>query len=52
MIGTWGYLSKANEKKEHKIHVNPSKIYFPFMRTLLQHNDHRMQAIIVLKWTF
>ena len=35
MIRTWGYLSKANEKKEHKIHVNPSKIYFPFMCTLL-----------------
>ena len=25
MIGTWGYLSKTNEKKNIKIHVNPAK---------------------------
>ena len=25
MIGTWGYLFKANEKKNIKIHVNPAK---------------------------
>ena len=25
MIRTWGYLFKANEKKNIKIHVNPAK---------------------------
>ena len=30
MIKTWGHIFEANEKKNTKIHVNPSKNLTPF----------------------
>ena len=40
MIKTWGYLFEANEKKNIKNTCEPSKIYFPFMWTLLQYIEY------------
>ena len=40
MVRTWGYLFEANEKKNIKNTCEPSKIYFPFMWTLLHPPSH------------
>ena len=40
MIGTWGYLFEANEKKNIKNTCEPSKILLPFKWTLLHPPSH------------